>query len=497
MNTTVLQDRRKACGIRDCIRAFRRDEGGSMFVLALVFFVLMVMVGGMAVDLMRFENARTKLQQTLDRSVLAAASLRQQRDPKVVVEEYFEAAGLADQLGDVDGFVDIGERLVYADGATVVPTFFMDMLNINSITAAVAGEAEESVGNVEISLVLDISGSMRYGDQIGKLRIAAKNFFKTVLEGPSASTTSINVVPYAGQVNAGPLFAKLGAVRTHTNSSCIELTEADYSVSGPPPAGRGQVPHFMNWAIDKVTMNWGWCPMDNSPILIAENDLTKLSTYITNIRLHDGTGTMTGTKYGVMLLDPAMKSTFAQLATEKVINDDFADRPGAWSTTVGADTAKYLIVMTDGNITDQYRPKYNSFVDLDGDKLDNEQWVTGKDKKGKDIYTADPDTIDGTDYPFWNATVELEKQPAINRNGVFSSRATNLTRFYSQCNLAKAKKVIVYTIAFNAGTSGQTEMRNCATAPELFYNVATNDAEELDNAFQSIARSIKQLRLTQ
>ncbi len=482
---------------------FARREDGGMIVLSLIFFLLMVMMGGMAVDLMRYENARTKLQQTLDRSILAAASLKQTADPEVVVRDYFAKAGMADQLVDVRADPALDSRLVEAEGRVVVPTIFMHMLDIQQITAPASGAAVESVNNIEISLVLDISGSMLDGDQIGKLRTAAKNFFAKVLDGDAAITTSINVVPYAGHVNPGPrLFSLFGATRTHNDNNCIELAAADYLTTGRPATGRGQVPHFMNWTRQN-TMGWGWCPVGPSEITVAQNDLGKLNTYIDNMRLHDGTGTMNGIKYGLMLLDPSLNSVFQTLANENTISDDFSDRPLNWSNTVGSDVTKYLIVMTDGNITDQFRPRTTNLVDPDTDALDNEQIQTGTTTQrvnGKNVTVPvmmnDPDTVDGIDYPHWNRTVELNNQPSVNRqSSAFSSRATNLSRFNSQCNLAKANGVIVYTIAFNAPIEAQNEMRACANEGK-FANVP-NNLNDLNQVFNIIARNIQQLRLTQ
>ena len=288
------------------LRHFAKSQDGGMMILGLFFFVMMVMIGGMAVDLMRFENSRTELQQTLDRSVLAAASLKQQRDPDDVVVDYFAKAGLAEKLVDVQANPTLSSRTVEAVGRTSVPTFFMHMMDVEDLSTTVGATAEESVSNIEISLVLDISGSMREGDQIGKLKVAAKQFFATVLDGDAARTTSINVVPYAGMVNVGPtLFSRYGGTRVHNNSSCIELNATDYTNMSEPSGTRTQVPHFMQWTIDTATMNWGWCPSDSAAIRIAQNNITSLNAFVDGIRLHDGTGTQTGVKYGLMLLNPA------------------------------------------------------------------------------------------------------------------------------------------------------------------------------------------------
>ena len=68
-------------------KRFTKDEGGAVMVFALVLFILMVMMGGLADDLMRYETTRTALQNTLDRSTLAAASLSLTLQPKAVVRD--------------------------------------------------------------------------------------------------------------------------------------------------------------------------------------------------------------------------------------------------------------------------------------------------------------------------------------------------------------------------------------------------------------------------
>ena len=55
------------------IAQFRREEDGSLLIFGLFYFVMMLVLAGVALDLMRFEERRTQLQQTTDRAVLAAA----------------------------------------------------------------------------------------------------------------------------------------------------------------------------------------------------------------------------------------------------------------------------------------------------------------------------------------------------------------------------------------------------------------------------------------
>jgi Flp pilus assembly protein TadG len=80
---------------------FQRDEDGAIIVLTLMLFILMIMMGGIAVDIMRCEDAHATLQQTLGRSILAAAAMEHELDTTSVVEDYMDAVALADALDGV------------------------------------------------------------------------------------------------------------------------------------------------------------------------------------------------------------------------------------------------------------------------------------------------------------------------------------------------------------------------------------------------------------
>ncbi|MFT5631700.1 MAG: Flp pilus assembly protein TadG, partial [Gammaproteobacteria bacterium] len=86
------------------LRRFGRDESGVMIVLTMLFLVLMMIMGGMAVDFMRFESRRTMLQSVSDRAVLAAADLDQDKVAAEVVIDYFEKAGFG---GTIIGEPDV------------------------------------------------------------------------------------------------------------------------------------------------------------------------------------------------------------------------------------------------------------------------------------------------------------------------------------------------------------------------------------------------------
>ncbi|MBC7476751.1 MAG: hypothetical protein H7317_01480, partial [Pseudorhodobacter sp.] len=65
------------------------------------------------------------------------------------------------------------------------------------------------------------------------------------------------------------------------------------------------------------------------------------------------------------------------------------------------------------------------------------------------------------------------------------------------CTAAKSKNVIIYGIAFEATTSGQTQIRNCSTDGENGSHYFNAQGLQIATAFSAIANNISQLRLTQ
>jgi hypothetical protein len=564
--------RRRVSGSGFVFTRFRREEDGSIILFSLFLFVLMILIGGMAVDLMRFETRRVHMQNTLDSAMLAAADLSQSLDPELVVRDYFEKAGYDPDDVQVTaseerlGGNELVGREISAQTRIDVPTIFMHMLDVPLLSAPVASAATENIQNVEISLVLDISGSMRWGatdsvtvnnNRITSLRNAVVDFTKEVLQvectgtgvnevctqPETTSNTTINIIPYAGHVNPGrDMFEIMGGARWHNWSSCKEVTNADFQDVDLPDGSGQQLPHFMVWAVDFNWMNWGWCPKDDAAILYAENDFNTIRNYINNIKLHDGTATHIGMKYGVALLSPSSRDEFDELADRGIIEDEYRNRPANFDD----DVVKYIVLMTDGRTTDQHRPR----VPNDG-RTDSGNSTTRRDWNYEHVYaptrlpsgeissmpgvllTGDgvsgglaagltvPDNLGdildrfggvnrGLDLrsgPTGAAEVEYG-YPATTtyaESGFTHNIARNEANITAMCDLAKqpvidssgqtikADRITVFTISFFAPSAAQTLMRGCASSTSNYFQIQDLN---IDVAFEAIAKTINQLRLT-
>ena len=116
-------------------RAALADERGSLTIFSLFIIVIMLIVGGMAVDFMRQEATRARLQSTLDRAILAAADMDQKLDPTSVVQDYFAKSGVAGvqvavQVADGDS-----SRKVQAQTQATLDSFFLNFVGIDTLVA--------------------------------------------------------------------------------------------------------------------------------------------------------------------------------------------------------------------------------------------------------------------------------------------------------------------------------------------------------------------------
>ncbi|WP_425071977.1 pilus assembly protein TadG-related protein [Sagittula sp. S175] len=611
------------------------DEEGTVTLFSTLMMILIFVITGASVDIMYHESARVRLQSTLDRAVLAAADLDQQQEPTFVVTDYVAKAGLSEHLTSVTATPLGNDRTVSAEAGMNLSTFFMHMAGHPVLPVRVSAMAEERVANVEISLVLDISGSMRNNNRIENLRPAATTFVEKVMDEANQGVTTLNLVPFAGQVNPGdtmfnylrgqrpkikgnngwgngdqdapggslcnnnaenadealldPSCTDGTATATATNdgffpewpqaisnivvyfdtdgddsydrahkiesfpetaprdvdaffegavafmiandnalydadqflgisikggtektqyfqvkgdsngfgrdlgptkntgkipgntyawndidytlwagayvapqadpevvnvnmpSSCVEIYDLEFTNTALPESDV-YVPHFQYWPTDTATMDWGWCPGKDTEIQYYSDDAAALTSFINNMRLHDGTGLQYGMKYALALLDPLTAPAVSNLISEGLVDPRFEGRPIAWHDP---ETEKFIVVMTDGEVTDQYRP------------VDDKAPING---------IVDLQTQGGASY------------------SVLSGQGNNLDNMHSQCQLARDNGVTVFMVAYETSDAVAAELSACASSESHFFHV---QGDEIIETFDTIARQINNLRLVQ
>jgi len=356
--------------------AFRRDENGAILLLSLMLFVGMVVFGGLAVDLANHERTRTTFQTHLDNAVLAAASLSQALTPEETVMSYMTSAGLDASGVEVEtstetiGNIVVG-RTVYASMDESIGTYFFRFFNYDTLEMKIESQATERVEDIEISLVLDVSGSMGWwssdgsGIKINALKTAASDFVDAVLSEAEEGRVSISIIPYAQKVNVGAdLLRQYNATQEHSYSNCVDFSSQDFnSLAVYPETQIQRTGHFRSSNRsypnqgNKTYGNWVCRTDPGFKITPLSSSATDLKADIQNLYPDGTTSIEIGAKWGLALLDPSAQEPVSALVSEGLVHSAFRGRPHPHNAD---NNMKVLIIMTDGENTEeqQLRPGY-------------------------------------------------------------------------------------------------------------------------------------------
>lgn len=514
--------------------AFSKDETGAITPLMLVLFIGLALVTGAAIDVVRHEGERADLQDALDRGVLASASLQlasthgDRAKVETLIKEFVANRNVksrdATVVLDDDVKLEAGGRRIGASAGFDMPTTIFRMAGISDFGVAATSAALES-NQTEISFVIDISGTMRWGNgersRIETLRPYANKFIESVI-GDTKGQVSVNLVPYAGQVNPGrEVFEYLGGVRrwrvkddgtvdrqwladyvagnadgtepgvyVESPANCLELTTADFDIvigdaktiknsdAFSIPTNRPYLAthHFHQWGIDTATMDWGWCPGANARMLVHEGDKDVLKNAIDTMRLHDGTGTYNGMKWGLALLNPRSNDLVQHLADLGLVDESFRNRPLELTDT---EAVKVVVLMTDGQITEQRKPKP----------------LARKSGESNEAYQARVD-----DWLETLATVEIDKSDYGSDTLSGFNKTQGFDHFLDLCAAARVARIEVYTIAFDAPTEAEDQMKACVGGENSgrYFEASTDpdeQAKSIEVVLDAIAREINTLRL--
>ena len=462
-------DKKRFPGAR-LISKFARDRRGDVAMLFGLLFLAMFFMIGLAVDFGRFINARNQTISATDAAVLAGARALQtnggnQSAALTLAKKYYDQA-VQSRIGvksDTVAFVvtDNGTA-VKSSGNVRLTTPFMGLAGTKTLpllrangsdyskaVLAVGGNAEL---NLEISMMLDVSGSMGEGTKLADLKAAAKDLIDIVVwKDQSKFTSRVALVPFSGDVRptatllasaTNPSTASTITLSiqqlvknvlqtlnyTYYKTACVaERSGTDKYTDAAPASGKWILTQF-------VSSSSRTCAIATKSIVMPmTNDTTALKARITDLAAQGATAGQVGTAWAYYMLSPKWASI---LPTASV--------PVAYNT---AKTKKIAILMTDG--------EYNSEHDSNG-------VTTGNTAAGSSV----------------NGTSSAEQAKSI-------------------CAEMKKNNIEVYTVGFDLGGNATaiSTLKSCATDDLHYYNSTTGDA--LKQAFRDIALKISTLYLAE
>ncbi len=469
----------RPCGLnhRTNENSFLQDDRGGITIFVMVFFVLLMVMGGMAVDYQRYDLARADLQNALDRGILAATNTEQDYDSNGeltldeqatdLINDYM--ASRIDRSQAVEIATSVTQttagRAIVATASRPLSTIFLRMIGITQLDVNVQSGAVQAAPRLEIALVLDVSGSMGWdstsapGTKLSQLQVAAKSFIDTVLSADNQAQTLISIVPFSQQVNMPRAMADLYNIdRHHDYSSCIDYHSIDFdTVAMPvnPVTAYVQGQHFRE---NVGSGNFG-CPNANNAITPFSNNPQALKDAIDALDPETWTATYMGMKWGQALLDTSSRPVIDAMIANGDLSAEFAGWPHA-SYEPGA--RKITVVMSDGQNT-----KLNEIEDEEYAEHTPDWWNSNNPPSGSKVTVIDSAQTGEGDV--------LLKQI---------------------CDQAKlGQNATVYTIGFElAGQPvAQAALEDCSSSLSTHYLV---EGVDINTAFQNIADEIVTLKLT-
>lgn len=531
-------------------RGFRRSEDGSAIVFTLFLLSVLLIVAGYAVDTMRFENKRARLQATLDRAVLAAADLDQTLECEDVVRDYFSKSDLLDEITSITCTESFNGRTVEATAALQMNTLFMK--GTDQLVAPASGAATESISDVEIVLVLDVSGSMRSNSRLVNLKAAAQQFVNEVLENDAENRISIAIVPFNAQVNLGPTlfnaYANIYDEHGIDDLHCVDLPSTAWDAPAISPSiSMPQAAHFDASSSTSKSTSYvnpqapvfstrtsindavPTCkPWSENFVRLPNQNISNMQSQIGALRSDGNTSIYLGMRWALAMLDPDTRPIFTSAIAAGAMPSTLTGRPFDYDRE---DTMKVIVLMTDGEhvssavMNDGYReglsPIYRgsdgryAIYHPTSTRSTNKYYTPHNNSWNRTPSWSGSGTVTQLTWPeVWSSlrmqwvAWQLYARPwgtsNSTRNAYYNDqmdafmRWTDVSTMNSQlqtsCDQAKDNGIIVFGIAFEAPTNGQLQISSCASSPAHYYNAA---GLQIAQAFNSIANQINALRLVQ
>lgn len=447
---------------------FLADRRGGVAMIVGLSILAVAAVLGLAIDSARGYTAKSKLQGAVDAAALAGAKAYvQDQDSGSAEARMFFDANYADDFMDgrittFNAHVDETSDNMVVKAVATIPTTFMQIFGIDELTVNSEAVVAAKHTNLELALVVDVTGSMNWLDGSGAIKIASlKAAGHTLLNAIYGEQTSLpgvylSLVPYRAAVNIGA--SRTGWLRDYDAADfdpddwrgCVLSRNSPRDQNDTPPDNNGRrfYPYFWpsgtawNWwppvTFDASGPNW-FCPVNEITSLTDQRGTIEDGIDALDARSGGGTQTSTGLVWGWRTLSPRWQGYWGGTTPVDMPLD--YDEP---------DLVKAVVFMTDG-IAD----------------MGWELTTYGFLSEGK-----------------LGTTNEAAAEAEIN------SRLSDI------CESMKDEGIKIFSVMFAVSNpSIETTYRNCASEPDYFFNSPTGD--ELKSAFASIGRQLASLRLAQ
>ncbi len=510
------------------LRKFARDRRGNVAVTFALAALPLTMMVAMGVDVANATRVRLAMQDATDEAAIALARQAPtiaDNQISATAKSYINSSFNKATVTITNATIDRNNIIATVDAQAGVPTYFSQLVGVSTIPVTTHAVARGML--LEISLVVDTSGSMTQsagsgGSKIVALRNASTALLNAMFGSQTTSTrVAMGIIPFAASVNVGAGNANAawmdttGASSLHYEdfSSTTKTRWALFSdlktspwkgcVISRPSAGNYDVTDAAPTSMTPDTLFVPWFAPDEPD---GDNGLLATGAFNNNY-LNDEGGTCTSPNNNAAVADSVKQSRTCKYKNvtpssgkgPNYLCDSNAITP-LTSTRSTLDSAVSALQAA-GNTNIFEGLMWGWRVLSPGPPFTEGKSYTAPNNRKVIILMTDGENnlngvsnFDHSDYTSYGYMIK-------GRVGTTSSNNTTLTaaldvKTATACTNAKAQGMLIYTIAFGSGAANsQTLLRNCATSPNYFY--APQNSSDLVPVFQQIAQSINSLRISQ
>lgn len=326
------------------ITHFGEARSGTVAIIFALSIMIMIAVVGGAVDYGRWHNAKTKQQHAIDTAALAAGRVSQTSggNATAVIEaahNYYQQIKSTDLVAETTTFelVDSGKAVRGISEARVATPFLTFVgypeLPINVGARVILANGANSDERIEVSMMLDITGSMS-GQKIEDLKLAAKDLVNIVVDATDPDYARVALAPFSEHVNVGQeFFEKVTNIEppnaTVANTCVRERDGAERYTEEQPRPGMFFTPG----------PDTGWC-RPGTTIMPLSGDKTALTAHIDTFAAQGMTAGHLGTAWAWYMLSPKWSGVWPSQSHAKPYGDP--------------KVKKIAVLMTDGDYNQQY-----------------------------------------------------------------------------------------------------------------------------------------------
>ena len=485
------------------VSGFKRlmsNERGNMAIVVGMATVPMMLIMGAAVDFENASNTHTELQSSVDSAALYAASLTDMTNDALTTKSkpYFNAnfnssAAPGTASAATYAVTSVGDSIT-ATASIPVNNAFMKLAGLPTTTVSATSVVKKAGINLEVSLVLDNTGSMgstnaKTGNTaIYDLKIAAAKFVDQVMPATQGQFyTKIAAIPYNSSVNLG------------TSALAVQAR-------GSVLSGTSTTPGYQNYTFSsnkrESYSNGSWqnnCTHDSNHYCLTTAAITNCVTERTGTAAYTDASVGTypvGRKYVVTnsSFNPCTVTPMVPLSTDAATLKSTigAMSSGNWTAgQTGLAWGWYALSPSIGVFTGAAAPAgYDKLTTTDLTQKVRKVMILMTDAEYNTAYVNGV-VSSNTNYTSYGSGNDDEVAAASPTNGDVYTQAA------SMCSGIKASGVEVYVITFQLDKSLSWRVglvNNCATDSS---HIIDADSTSLDAAFGKIANQILAMRIAQ